>query len=220
MNKQRAILMSLALVLIGGTAMGLHWLKTNQRLGHPGIKTSEIPGSPRLNVYLPEQVLDYDSVMIPTDTNVFNGLPHDTSFAERRYTRPNDYPLLVNIVLMGSDRTSIHKPQFCLTGSGWNIDDSDSSFDTVRVQSPYPYDLRVMKLLSTREVADNQGKPLTIRGIYVYWFVADHDLTADHWTRMQKMAVHLLQTGELQRWAYVSCLGYCLPGQEDRHTSG
>jgi hypothetical protein len=29
------------------------------------------------------------------------------------------------------------------------------------------------------------------------------------------MAKNLLQTGELQRWAYVSCFSVCLPGQED-----
>ena len=121
----------------------------------------------------------------------------------------------MNIVLMGTDRTSIHKPQFCLRGSGWDIDTGNSTFDVIHVERPHPYDLPVMKLLNTRDGVVN-GQPTKIRGIYVYWFVADHDLTADHWTRMRKMATHLLRTGELERWAYVSCLGVCLPGAGGR----
>ena len=219
MNKQNLKLLMLALALIGVTALGMSWLRTHQRLGHPGIKTAEIAGSRRLDIFLPQTVMDYASVVVPTDKEVLRGLPQDTSFAQRRYSPPGDespfHTLWFNVVLMGSDRTSIHKPQFCLRGSGWDIDSDNSTFDTVHIESPHPYDLPIMKMLITRQVKDNQGKPLTIRGIYVYWFVADHDLTADHWTRMKKMAVRLLQTGELERWAYVSSLGVCLPGQED-----
>lgn len=213
MNKQNLWMLAVALALIGGTAFGMNRLKTTQRLGAPGVKTSAISGSPRLNIYLPEFVLDYDSVVIPTDTNVLNGLPQDTSFMQRRYKAPKEIPMLLNVVLMGTDRTSIHKPQFCLTGSGWNIDGAESTLDTVRVETPHPYDLPVMKLSTTREVKIN-GEETKIRGIYVYWFVADHELTADHWTRMRKMATHLLRTGELQRWAYVSCFAVCRPGDE------
>jgi hypothetical protein len=161
-------------------------------------------------------VLDYDSVFVPTDTNVLEGLPHDTSFATRRFfdAKTNEV-LLLNVVLMGIDRTSIHKPQFCLTGSGWDIDGGESYASTVRVESPHPYDLPVMKLVSTREMKFSDGKIVKIRGIYVYWFVADHELTADHFVRMRKTTTHLLTTGELQRWAYVSCFEQCYPGQED-----
>lgn len=217
MNKQNGTLtlFAVALTLIGVTALGLGHLKTHQRLGKPGIKASPIPNSTRWDVYLPSEVLDYDSVLVPTDTNVLNGLPHDTSFMARRYTSTSrDQRILMNVVLMGSDRTSIHKPQFCLTGSGWNIDGGESTNDTVRVNSPHPYDLPVMKLISTREEKID-GQVLTARGIYVYWFVADNDLTSSHVVRMIHMTTHLMHTGELQRWAYVSCFAVCAPGQEE-----
>ena len=206
--------MVLALALIGGTALGMHWLKTNQRLGRPGIKTSAIAGSQRLDVYLPERVLDYNSEIVPTDPNVLEGLPHDTSFMQRRYITPQTNLMLMNVVLMGRDRTSIHKPQFCLTGNGWNIDDAESSQDTVRIAEPHSYDLPVMKLLMTRE-ANFTGQPMKWRGLYVYWFVADNELSARHETRMWQIASHWLRTGELQRWAYVSCFTICRPGEEE-----
>ena len=84
----------------------------------------------------------------PPTPGVLRGLPQDTSFVQRHYL-PAQLPieLLLNVVLMGTDRTSIHKPQFCLTGSGWNIDGGESAPDTLRVESPHPYDLPVMKLI-------------------------------------------------------------------------
>ena len=219
MNKQRAILLTLALAVIGGTAFGMHWLKTNQRLGRPGIRTTAIEGSPRVNIYLPEKVLDYDSQLIPTDEGLLIYMPHDTSFMQRRYLSPQDegiftnIGMMMNVVLMGTDRTSIHKPQFCLTGIGWNISETESSEETLRIERPHPYDLPVMKLIATREFGDN-GHNFKLRGIYVYWFVADNQLTARHADRMWKSATHLLRTGELQRWAYVSCFTVCRPGEE------
>ena len=53
-----------------------------------------------------------------------------------------------------------------------------------------------------------------MKAIYVFWFVADDSLTADHNDRMRRMAIELVRTGKLQRWAYVSCMAVCLPGRE------
>ncbi len=203
----------MALAMIGGGALMLNRLKTHQRLGRPGVKASPIAGGIRMDVYLPEHVLNYDSVAV---TNEPGGLPQDTSFAERHYTAaddPND-KFQLNVVLMGTDRTSIHKPQFCLRGTGWDIDDTESAEDTVRMTRPYSYDLPVMKILTTPRHAMMDGRAQTIRGIDVYWFVAEDQLTGSHWVRMRNSATHLLQTGELQRWAYVFCFTTCKPGEE------
>jgi len=118
---------------------------------------------------------------------------------------------------MGADRTSIHKPQFCLEGGGWRIDDAYSLETTIPVERPQPYELPVIRLVSSRTVQDAKGQPITVRGVYVYWFVADGALSGDMSgrQRMWWMAKHLLTTGELQRWAYISCFSVCLPGQEE-----
>lgn len=217
MNKQKWTILLAGFALIGTSALALIHMRTNQRLGAPGVIASPIPGSKRWNVYLPPRVLDYDSRAIPTDTNVLNGLPQDTSFADRQYLAPDGQQLLCRIVMMGTDRTSIHKPEFCLTGSGWQINDKESASDSIHVDRPSSYDLPVMKLVtSPREIKDRAGKSAKVRVIYVYWFVADHELTASHWVRMRKMSAHLLTTGELERWAYVSCYAFCAPGDEAR----
>jgi hypothetical protein len=216
MNRQKWTLLLLAFAMICGAAGALTRLRADQKLGQPGIRTAAIPGSIRLSIPLPEHVLYYDSTNVPTSQAVLDGLPHDTSFAQRLYAAPQDQSdeLQLMVVLMGTDRTSIHKPQFCLKGSGWDFDDENSRADTVRIQSPHPYDLPVTKMLMTRTVMSASGEPVRFSGIYVYWFIADHQLTGSHFTRMWSTASHLLQTGELQRWAYVGCLGVCRPGEE------
>lgn len=215
MNKQKWIMLLAALGLMAGTAGLLASMRTNQKLGQPGVKTSPIPGSPRLQVDLPERVLDYTSQVVEPDKLTLGWLPPDTSFGQRHYQAPDGFQVAVNVVLMGSDRTSLHKTEFCLEGQGWRIDRSASAETTVRMDRPYPYDLPVMKFIATREVTD-QGRTFTARGVYLFWFVADGDqYTARHWQRMWWMARDLLRTGVLQRWAMISCFTICAPGQEE-----
>jgi hypothetical protein len=214
MNKQKWIILISALCLMGGSAALLTRLQANQKLGKPAVKTSAIPGSPRLKVELPERVLDYTSQAVELDQGVLEWLPPDTSFGQRVYRAPDGFEALINVVLMGSDRTSIHKTEFCLEGQGWSID-RGASFETkVRLERPYAYDLPVMKFVASRE-ATIGGERRTARGIYVMWFVADDEFTAQHWQRMWWMARDLLLTGVLQRWASIAYFAQCAPGQEE-----
>ena len=216
MKVQTRAMLVVVLALIAGTAGLLIQLRSHQKLGLPGVKTHPLAGSIRLQVDLPEHVLDYESQWLETDDVVLGTLPPDTSFGTRRYTEPDNFQVLLNVVLMGTDRTSLHKPQFCLTGSGWNIDQSASVETQVHLEQPLSYDLPVVKLIANKEVTDN-GEKKVMRGVYVYWFVADDALSAGvgGFERMWLMASKLVRTGVLQRWAYVTCFSVCAPGQED-----
>jgi hypothetical protein len=215
MNKQKWIIVILALGLMGGTAALLTRLQATQKLGQPAVKTTPIPGSQRLQVQLPERVLDCASEAIEVDKTTLGWLPQDTSFGQRVYKATDGFQTAVNVVLMGSDRTSIHKTEFCLEGQGWVIDRGATEQMTVRMDRPFPYDLPVMRFVATKQVTV-QGQPVTARGIYVLWFVADNDeYTARHWQRMWWMARDLCRTGVLQRWAMIAYFTACAPGQED-----
>jgi hypothetical protein len=216
MNRQKWIILAIALVLMAGAAGVLARYAHNHRLGEPGIRTSPIPGSQRLQLELPAQVLDYESRTQAVDQLTLDSLPQDTSFGCRVYTAPDGFQIILNIVLMGTDRTSLHKPQFCLESQGWHIDHNASAETQVRIDQARPYDLPVVKLISTKEV-ELEGRKAAYRGVYVYWFVADGAMSATKsgYQRMWWMARELLRTGVLQRWAYVSCFSVCPPGQED-----
>jgi Protein of unknown function (DUF3485) len=214
MNRQQLTILIVALGLIGGAAALLARLQSSQKLGSPAVKTSPIPGSRRLQVDLPERALDYSSEAIEVDTNAQAWLPKDTSFGQRLYRAPDGFEVSVGVILMGIDRTSIHKTEFCMQGSGWKIDWPASGETLVHMDRPQPYDLPIMKFIATKEVTVN-GAPLRARGVYLVWYVADHDeYTARHTQRMWWMARDLLRTGVLQRWAAVSFFSHCAPGQE------
>ena len=209
MNNRKSFVLLVTLALIAGTAAVL--AKYHPRMGAPGVRTSAIAGSSRLRVDLPEQVLDSKSpAALEPDEVTRTTLPQDTSFGQRFYEAPDGFRVMLNVVLMGGDRTSLHKPQFCLEGQGCHIDAEATTQSTVHVERPCAYDLPIVRLLATRENSKR-------RMVYVYWYVADGALsgTAAGGQRMWWMARDLLRTGVLQRWAYVSCYSECDPGQEE-----
>lgn len=216
MNKSKLLLMLATVGLIAATAGWLAHSNSRQKLGQPGVKTVALPNSIRLRVELPERVLDYSSERLEPDTITTNGLPKDTSFGVRRYQAPDGFGVLNQVVLMGSDRTSLHKPQFCLEGQGLHIDDTASELVTVRIGGEHGYDMPIMKLVAQRVETLPDGRQELRRYLYVYWYVADGAVSAGTigFERMWLMAKELICTGVLQRWAYVSCLAVCLPGQE------
>lgn len=215
MNRRQAIILLVALALMAATGSLLARLRSHQRLGQPGVKTSPLAGSAiKVKVDLPAQVLDCKSEALEPDKLVLDVLPPDTSFGQRRYIAPDGFLAVINVVLMGMDRSSMHKPELCLGGAGFRIDQEASKEERVLIAQPRPYELPVMKMVTTKEI-ESQGQKLEVRGVYAYWFVAEDACTARHWERMWWMAEHMVKTGVLQRWAYVSCFSVCLPGREE-----
>ena len=215
MKKQQWIILIVALAFIGGTALLLGRLQSHQRLGKPAVKTSPIPGSGRLQVDLPARVLDYTSEVVEVDKRTLDWLPQDTSFGQRLYRGPDGFEVSATVVLMGSDRTSLHKTEFCIEGSGWRVDRGATAPITIHMDQPKPYDLPVMRFIAAMD-GTIQGQPVRRSGVYLVWFVADHDeITCRHWQRMWWMARDLLRTGVLERWASVSFFAHCAPGEEE-----
>jgi hypothetical protein len=207
MNKQKWILLVVTLLLIAGTGTLVARYKSVQRLGKPGVKTTAIADSHRLRVEVPDRVLDYQSEWVEADEMTLKTLPGDTSFGQRSYTAPDGFKIQLGAVMMGTDRTSLHKPQFCLRGTGFNLLATEPK--TVPVKTPFAYDLPVNVITAVPE-----SGPAHARGIYVYWFVSEDKVTAEHWQRMWWMARDLVTTGVLQRWTYLYCFATCEAGQE------
>ena len=190
------------------------------RLGKPGLVVADLPlpgedGKPvtSQSISFPETVGDFRSTLKPITKMELDWLPRDTIFGRRAYSAKDGFEALVTGVLMGTDRTSIHKPEFCLPSQGFRIVRSLSK--EIRVDRPHPYSLPVMRLDALREGKLANGQMARVGAVYVYWFVSENRLSNDHLQRMGWLALDLIRTGELQRWAYVGCLALCHPGQED-----
>ena len=215
------------LVMIAGAAAFLATHKFRQRLGQPGVRVEAkvmygfdelaptnapfLVGSNR--IALPERLLDFHSRDELVSRITVKTLPQDTTFGRRLYFRTNEPPILCQVVLMGADRTSIHKPQYCLKGMG--LQTVSTQPITVPIRHPHRYELPVMRLNLRGETRDAEGKSHVSSGVFVYWFVADGELTSSHVDRMWWMARDLMLSGILQRWAYVICFTPCAVGGED-----
>jgi hypothetical protein len=220
MTRAATYLLCAAVGLMAGTALLLNRLKATQKLGTPGVKVVAHPlydekGALAATnaVFLPEQVLGFEGQDVPISRVELDWLPKDTTYGRRLYRAPDGFEVLLLAVLMGTDRTSIHKPQQCLTGQGFGNEKEEPL--RIPITKPHPYDLPVLRMTLTRELAVADRGKVRQRAIYAYWFVADDEITADHNQRMWWMSRDLLRSGTLQRWAYIGCFTICLPGQEE-----
>ena len=220
MNRQTSIVFGVALCLMVMLALLLTRIQGIQRFGVPGVRLversvfredGEIVGTNA--VLLPEEVLNFKSKELPVAKVVSEWLPKDTVYGQRIYEDPDGFWLQAIVVLMGSDRTSIHKPEYCLTGQGFQTTKIER--ETIDIHQPHSYQLSVVKMTVHRDVKTADGQSVPQSALYVYWFVADQQLTAEHNERMLWMARDQITRGILQRWAYVSCFSACHPGQED-----
>jgi hypothetical protein len=145
---------------------------------------------------------------------VLGYLPSDTSYAGRYYEAADGgSPISATLILMGADRTSIHNADYCLSGQGLNTD--EKKIVNISIGDPTPYQLPVSEWKVSGIFQQPDGQRARFGGVYVFWFVADGVQTPNHFQMMKRLALNLLRTGVLQRWAYVSYFSACEPGQED-----
>lgn len=212
--KRRETAIAAVALLVMALGLGvLVRLSATRQLGEPGIRVRVVdPAKQKVEILLPERVLNYVSTNLPPTEAELAVLPEDTTIAKRLYQAPDGFQIAVNVVLMGSDRTSIHKPEYCLTSQGWQILHRETV--KVPVKRPHAYELPVRLFTASivREVAG--GRTVRHGGVYLFWFVADGRIAAGHFERLAKMTLDLFRTGRLPRWAYISCFAQCDPGEE------
>ena len=205
------------ILLTGGL---LDYLKRNQMLGEPGVKLVPVALLDEdgkevrsRSIHLPETVTGFVSKAVPMQKLVLEWLPPDTLYGQRHYEAEDGFWIHAGAVLMGGDRTSIHQPQYCLTGQGFRIVDERAA--RIRLGGERGYDLPIKRIVARGTFRGADGQVVELTRLLVYWFVAKGSLTAEHDRRMWEQAIRQLKTGELQRWAYITCFAPCEEGGED-----
>ena len=220
--KKEVFVFSGVVALLVATTLILIRLQETRRMGLPGVRmiaqavydeTGRQIGTN--TIALPAKVLNYTSEVAPVTLMELKGLPGDTTYGRRIYRAPDAFGLILSVVMMGTDRGSIHKPEYCLAGQGWHPEQMEFQSISIPRDTKPPFALPVKKIVSSREISTPSGDKQLWRSIYVYWFVANNEVTASHGQRMWSMSRELLLRGELQRWAYVACWSMCAPGQEE-----
>lgn len=220
MKRDKWVVLAMALGMMAVTAEGLTKIQGMHALGPPGVKVgfvriyNELQKVVATNgVILPTYVPGFKASLRPITTMELDGLPPDTTFGRMYYTNVEDgFQAQITTVLMGTDHTSIHQPQYCLYAQGWNVTNTERV--ALRMDRPYPYDIPAMKLTATCLVQSTNGPPQAWNCLYVYWFVSANQITSDEGSRLWSIASTMLKKGEMERWAYISYFVPCRPGQE------
>jgi hypothetical protein len=221
MNRRAVTLTLIVLALVAGTGGLLAQFRHHQRLGTPAVRVVAEPllgekgPTDRTNsVALPRDLAGYNYKPTAVTDLELSYLPADTIFGRGIYTAADDsLEAQASVVLMGADRTSIHRPEYCLVGTGWQIVHRRTV--TIPVPGLTPSDLAVQRFDSLRTV-NAGGRQISQAGVYVFYFVADGRRTASQWERQWSIIRGLVVDDTLQRWAYISFFAVCAPGDEDR----
>jgi len=123
-------------------------------------------------------------------------LPADTGYARRLYLPAGDQrrAVLVSVVLSGRDRSSLHRPDLCLTGQGWSIVSDTRHLFKV---GPQHLSCRLLQV-------EHPGGPGTLpqRGLVACWYVGPQAIVPDNIGRLWRDVLGRL-SGRSDRWAYV-----------------
>lgn len=129
-------------------------------------------------------------------------LPPDTTFARKTYGTIGSSQLeriLCSIVLSGSEKRSIHRPERCLPGQGWSV--IGSTIVDVPLASGHP--LAVTALLLNRPIMLTDGSTTHLEAYYLYWYVGRNVSTPYSFKRVMLTNWDLVVHRANQRWAYV-----------------
>lgn len=179
-------------VVILGLALGL---VAATKLGTPPAATSEAG----LSMDLPDRIDDFRGEDQPVSEGERALLPPDTAFAKKLYRDWDNNQVNCQIVLAGAEKRSIHRPEVCLPGQGWNI----KGGEVVPITLHDGKKLDVMKLTLSRMVEIRPGVSRELSMYFLYWFVGHNSTTPYHWMRIAKSNLDMLLHNVNHRWAYV-----------------
>lgn len=134
-------------------------------------------------------------------------LPEDTEFAKAMYYTPTmDFSRRdiahCTIVLSGAERKSIHRPEVCLQGQGWNLMESR----IIPVELGDGKQLRVKDLYVEKPITMSDGSKRRLRGHYLYWFVGTDVTTPSNGERIWLTLWDNVARNINHRWAYPSLM--------------
>ena len=127
-------------------------------------------------------------------------LPPDTVLRKMRYESPDGQIVNTAIVLSGSERASIHRPEKCLRGGGTEI----TGDEVVDVPLPNGNILKVKILHLVRHVRVAEDREIALYSYYAYWFSGNQRETPYHTERIIRMATDRIFFNRAHRWAYIS----------------
>jgi hypothetical protein len=127
-------------------------------------------------------------------------LPPDTILLKKLYTNPGGVKLTVSVVITGKEQGSIHRPQMCLTGQGYEIV-SEKKME-VPIAEKKNLGMEVLSIVKRYHRPD--GTVMEQPGVFAYWFVGKGRETSSHLLRVFYTMVDRIVFSRASRWAYIA----------------
>ena len=151
---------------------------------------------------IPDICPDCGEPLFNMSRSEYEVLPKDTEFIKSAYTNGDGGRISASIVLSGTARDSIHRPQRCLKGQGNSLDGEYTL--EVPLEGRAPLNIRVIK--ASREFRTAEGI-VPYYSYYAYWFVGQDRETPYHLGRMFWLAWDRVVRSTANRWAYIAVYG-------------
>jgi EpsI family protein len=187
--------LSLLVAILGGGVMLTALTSDVTRVSEPGVKL--VDGQP----FLPGQAGDWRGGEMTGLTEQERAiLPSDTEGGRRLYTDSSGHQVYCSVVLAGRDVTSIHRPELCLRGQGWQW----GGLNTATILTPAVAGGRlvVSRIDATHTFALKDGQTTQGQSIFIYWFVGKDRTTPYHWQRILWTTLDRVFHNRNHRWAY------------------
>jgi EpsI family protein len=165
------------------------------KVSEPGIKMAN--GEPFLPAVAGHWTGGEQTGLSPEERQI---LPADTEGVRRAYTDAQGRSIYCSVVLAGRDVTSIHRPELCLKGQGWQLD-APQTMEIETAAAPGGT-LRVSRMAATGSRPAGEGRSAVLHTEFVYWFVGKDRTTPYHWQRILWTTEDRVLHNRNHRWAY------------------
>lgn len=192
-----SVILIASVIAVIGSGMLLTALTSDvTKVSEPGVKLVE--GRP----FLIDHVGDWTGGELQGLSDIEKKLlPADTEGARRLFTDKAGEQIFCSIVLAGRDAASVHRPELCLPGQGWNI--QNEYVLSIPVAAAPGGTLEVMRMNGARTIQFPNGQTGQYRSIFVYWFIGKDRVTPYHWQRILWTSKDRVLHNTNHRWAYI-----------------
>ena len=187
---------AIVVAILGGGILLTNLTSDVTKATEPGVRV--VNGEPYLEERAGRWVGGPQGGLAPEEREV---LPGDTAGARRVYADVLSNQVACTIILAGKDVTSVHRPEMCLTGQGWQM--QEEHVESVSDPAVPGGKIELMRMNATRQVRLTNGQTREIRSIFAYWFIGKNRMTAHHWQRILWNAQDRILHNTNHRWAYI-----------------
>ena len=150
---------------------------------------------------------------LPLQVGKYQGVPFDMTARERDILDPgvdlvrnqyfsNDQKVMMATVIEGGPaKRSLHRPEVCLPGQGWNITDRTQ----IPIQLPSGRIIQATMLRMFSDALSDSGQRIRHRAINVYWYIgSDGTTSADYYDHIRISYIDAVFRNLSHRWAMAS----------------